>query len=192
VSRSLNAARDTYETGPTLLGCAASAGGAGAALAMKECSPDMMLLACSAPVLGVVDLVNRHRSSAACGTLFGTEGTHTSGFSGAASNLKRTPSYQHFTCSSRLMSPMNSCQFWSHYKFVLDACCCCLLHGEEPYSAGLDHTDHFIDQVPRTIPSQRNGHFLVGGVSCISSCMPGSKLDMARSSRLHHTFVMQL
>jgi hypothetical protein len=115
---------------------------------MKECSPDIMLLACSARVLGVVDLVNRHRSSAACGTLFGTEGTHTSARTICA--LKRTPSYHHFTCSSLLMSPLNSCQFWSHYQFVLHACCCSILHEEEPYLAGLDHTDHFIYQVPRT------------------------------------------
>jgi hypothetical protein len=115
---------------------------------MKECSPDIMLLACSARVLGVVDLVNRHRSSAACGTLFGTEGTHTS--ARAICALKRTPSYHHFTCSSLLMSPLNSCQFWSHYQFVLHACCCSILHEGEPYLAGLDHTDHFIYQVPRT------------------------------------------
>lgn len=35
-------ARDTYEAGPPLVGCAASGWGAvGAVLAMKECSPDM-------------------------------------------------------------------------------------------------------------------------------------------------------
>jgi hypothetical protein len=45
----LDAARDTYDTGPPpLLGCAASGGGAAeAALAMKEFSPDMMSVACS-------------------------------------------------------------------------------------------------------------------------------------------------
>jgi hypothetical protein len=44
-------ARDTYDAGPPLLGCAASGCGmAGAAFAMKECSPDIILLARSACV----------------------------------------------------------------------------------------------------------------------------------------------
>lgn len=37
----------TYETGPPLVGCAASGcGAAGTALAMNECSPDMRLSVC--------------------------------------------------------------------------------------------------------------------------------------------------
>jgi hypothetical protein len=53
----------TYETGPPLVGCAASGcGAAGTALAMNECSPDMRLSVCLRAVVvgGVVVVVIWH------------------------------------------------------------------------------------------------------------------------------------
>jgi len=94
-------ARDTYEAGPALLGCAASGCGmAGAAVAMKECSPDIMLVAGSACVCTVVCGEGGDLSTIECILWHpkSTEGTPLAGFgqepSTTTTDLKRMHSHQ--------------------------------------------------------------------------------------------------
>lgn len=111
VSRRLECdrARDTYDAGPPLLGCAASGCGmAGAAFAMKECSPDIMLLARSACVCPGVcveegDLVTIQ-------SLWHALWLGLAGFGARATttaNLKRMPGEQPSTsnCSTSYLQP---------------------------------------------------------------------------------------